>query len=135
MSEPGRSSEPDEWLAFSERNLRAMRTLSAAADEHPEAVVFWAQQVVEKSLKAVLALEGSRAPRTHDLAVLVQMVSAELPFLSQMHSLEQLTRMAVGSRYPDMHISIDEQCVALAVQTAESAYEQIARHIREQESE
>ncbi|MHB8707141.1 MAG: hypothetical protein ACYC77_11610 [Coriobacteriia bacterium] len=40
-----------------------------------------------------------------------------------------------GSRYPDMHISIDDLDASTAVEIAESAYKEIARLIREQETE
>ena len=64
---------------------------------------FHLQQAVEKAIKAVLSLHGIEYPRTHSIAVLVDMVSEhDIAVPPQRESLVLLTPFGVLFRYDEM---------------------------------
>lgn len=80
----------------------ALRELTGKEHVPDSAVGFFAQQIVEKLLKAVLASRGIRFERTHDLARLAQQVAAsgiELPV--EVGRVAELTPWAVELRYDE----------------------------------
>ena len=80
----------------------ALRELIGKDHVPDSAVGFFAQQTVEKLLKAVLASQGTRFERTHDLARLAQQVSVagiELPV--PVERIAELTPWAVELRYDE----------------------------------
>lgn len=131
-----RSDQPDyrQWLAFAERDMRAAKELEDAAEGHTEAVVYWAQQAAEKALKALLVFEGSLVPRTHDLAVLRALSCAYAEHGPDRVDLALLTRQAAGSRYPDMHVPLDDTDARRALTLAETIIADIGRIIAEKEA-
>jgi len=65
-----------------------------------EGIGFHAQQMVEKLLKAVLALHKIRFPRTHDLESLVKLIDQNnIKRPEILHHLGDLTPYAVEFRY------------------------------------
>ncbi len=70
----------------------------------PEWVIgFHAQQAVEKALKAVLARHGIEFPRTHNIAMLVELLrrgSRAIP--PDAEDLPRLTPFGVTQRYDDV---------------------------------
>lgn len=87
------------WVELAERDLQKARRL-AQEPPYPEGVCFYAQQAVEKALKArCCALGAERVPRTHDLvelARLVEKLGGEAP---PVEPLDLLSRYAVAARY------------------------------------
>jgi len=82
-----------------------------------DTVCFHAQQAVEKSLKAILALHGIEYPWWHDLGELLELVrplaSELIPFEDQMF---RMTPYAVEARYDEeFEPSLDEAGEALEV--------------------
>lgn len=80
----------------------ALRELADKEHVPDSAVGFFAQQTVEKALKAVLAHRGIRFERTHDLARLAQQIVAtgiDLPV--EVERLAELTPWAVELRYDE----------------------------------
>jgi HEPN domain-containing protein len=93
-------SDPGEWLRRARSNLSRCRSDSRLPDVLFEDLCFDAQQAAEKAIKAVV-LEGRRVPRTHDLAELVNLVTAtgvEVP--RDVQEAKRLTPYAVAGRYP-----------------------------------
>src|SRR5258706_4908839 len=63
---------------------------------------FHAQQAVEKSLKAVLSFNAVEFPRTHNLAMLLELaLRASLPAPPDGDSLNRLIPFGVALRYED----------------------------------
>jgi HEPN domain-containing protein len=90
-----------------------------AADPHDDAIGFHAQQAVEKAIKAVLASRQAPAPRTHDLAYLVELLDThgvEVP--AAIAEPEWLSPWAVTTRYDDLDDTLDRHA---AIDAAESA--------------
>jgi len=63
------------FLALADRDLKTLRQLTSLPDSEDEAIGFHAQQAVEKSLKAVLALHGIPFRKTHDLSELMDLLT------------------------------------------------------------
>jgi HEPN domain-containing protein len=64
----------DLFLRKAASDLAAARALAADPDQLDDVVGFHAQQAVEKSLKAVIALRGLEIPLTHDVALLTRLL-------------------------------------------------------------
>jgi HEPN domain-containing protein len=91
-------AETGRWLRQAREDLATTRV--TLAGERWAAATFFAQQVAEKALKALLVeREGRQPPRTHDLVALAR--CAQLPEAFA-HGLAVLTRAHMMSRYPDV---------------------------------
>ena len=119
MSTPEELEVADLLLGKAASDLSAARTLAADADQQDDVVGFHAQQAVEKSLKAVLAVRGFEIPRTHDLELLTRLVARgpdELP--DELGDAKRLSPWAVVTRYDEIDATLDRNS---AVAIAESS--------------
>jgi len=86
------SKAQDDWAA-----LKILLDNSQVADE---IIGFHAQQIVEKALKAVLAIKSVPFRRTHDLAELIDILSDKgISVPIPMDKCVELTPFAVEYRY------------------------------------
>jgi HEPN domain-containing protein len=100
-------------------DLAVARLVAADADPHDEAIGFHAQQAVEKSIKAVLALSRIAAPRTHDLTYLVELLdSHSIKVPMPIAEPEWLSPWAVTTRYDDLDDTLDRHAAIDAAATA-----------------
>jgi HEPN domain-containing protein len=99
MSAPER--DPREWLLRAQNDLLNIDNNLRSTNIPWDTMVFHAQQVCEKLLKALIVQKGSVPPRAHDLVLLLNMcpeVSArDNALVPEMDKLMLL----FGSRYPD----------------------------------
>jgi predicted nucleotidyltransferase/HEPN domain-containing protein len=87
-------------LAAAQRDPVAARTLAASIEVDDVHVGFHIQQCVEKSLKAVLACRVVHFRRTHDLAVLMDLlIDAGETLPAGFARLDELAPYAVEARY------------------------------------
>ena len=86
-------------LAAAERDHPALHGMDDPAVFADEIFGFHAQQAVEKLLKAWLASLGETYPLSHDLASLLDMLSAHDPDIARFDALVDYTRYAVRLRY------------------------------------
>ncbi|MBV8712121.1 MAG: HEPN domain-containing protein [Solirubrobacterales bacterium] len=63
----------DLFLGKAASDLAAARLLAGDDDQEDDVVGFHAQLVVEKSLKAVVAVRSLEIPRSHDLGLLIRL--------------------------------------------------------------
>jgi HEPN domain-containing protein len=70
------ASDPAEWLRHARSNLIRSRADRGLAEVLFEDLCFDAQQAAEKAIKAILVSKGSRLPKTHDIAELLDLVAA-----------------------------------------------------------
>jgi len=113
-------------LALAERDITSFRALSSHPEVDISATGFFAQQVVEKCLKAVAEYHGIVFRRTHDVDELVDLLlqhSVAMPFSADQFSI--LNPFAVILRYeetPYVSMSLAEmgELVDLAYQWARS---------------
>jgi HEPN domain-containing protein len=88
---------PERWWAYAERDLGTAKAVAGAA--RWEAVSFFAQQAVEKGLKALIVrTSGDLPPRVHDLVRLAEMTGVPEDLWPE---LDDLSRAYVMTRYPD----------------------------------
>ena len=91
--------EIDEWLHKANEDLLVCRVLLRSGEELALPCLFHLQQMLEKTLKALMVAKGSRVERTHDLGRLVALAGAE--DVDGLFDLcETLSLFAVGARYP-----------------------------------
>lgn len=108
-----------ELLLIAENDLITSKLLSQSKEVRKETVLFHIEQVVEKSLKAVLCYKGRPIPFTQDLYSLIQRFdSTEMP--PGGYSLHDLTPFATIKRYEEGNYIIDENDVVNALSAAEN---------------
>ncbi|HWY71816.1 MAG TPA: HEPN domain-containing protein [Terriglobales bacterium] len=99
MSAPER--DPLQWLLRAQSDLLNIDNNLTSLTIPWDTMVFHAQQVCEKLLKAVVVQKGNVPPRSHDLVLLLNMcpeVTARDTSLPQ--DMDKLM-LLFGSRYPD----------------------------------
>jgi len=91
-----------EWVTKAEADLAtAQRELRARRAPNYDAACFHAQQCAEKYLKALLQEESVSFPRTHDLMMLLSLMTSPAPALTVLQAdLRLLTAFGVAFRYP-----------------------------------
>lgn len=93
---PGSAAQ---WLWFAEGDLALART--QPFDMLPiELLIFHAEQVIEKSIKAVLVHFNAPVPRTHNLELLIDKAEAHVEIPAVVRAAEDLTPYATVARYP-----------------------------------
>ena len=94
---------PDRAVVLLEKGKEDLYALDSMADDPraPESVVgFHAQQAVEKFMKAVLASRAIEFPRTHNLALLLDMLADNgVPWPPEGEELIRLTPYGAHFRY------------------------------------
>ena len=77
--------------------------LTSDLDLPDEPIGFHAQQAVEKTLKAVLALHAVRFGKIHEIGrILTLLRKNNIAYPSEFDELDQLSPYAVDLRYPDL---------------------------------
>ena len=87
-------------LVMAGKDLQALEGMTEPERFADEIFGFHAQQAVEKSFKAWLAMNGIEYPHTHDLAALFGLLQdAQASGIEQFHPLVDLSDFAVQFRY------------------------------------
>ncbi|MEW6228124.1 MAG: HEPN domain-containing protein [Bacillota bacterium] len=81
------------------RDLRALQGMTDALVFADEIFGFHAQQAAEKALKAWLALLGVEYPKTHDITLLLSMLTAHGQSVDSLYDLIEFNPYAVQLRY------------------------------------
>lgn len=92
--------QAEEWLIFAYYDLL---TIAEIIDNKllTTTVAFHAQQCIEKSFKALLALHDHKIPRIHDLRKLLNTVPKKNNYLkADAELLDQLNQVYIDTRYP-----------------------------------
>ncbi len=109
------NGEAGDWLAKSEADFGSATWELQAPKVNYDAVVFHAQQCVEKLMKGVLAARGVPFGRTHELNVLAHLVQHADPGWSwDADDLAALQPGAVLLRYPGYSASAEDAERAIA---------------------
>ncbi len=87
------------WLEFAQTDVRMAQL--ALPESLFAAVCFHAQQAVEKSMKAILAMREENIPKTHSLARLSDQIGGS-EFDDLEAALTRLDDVYLTSRYPDL---------------------------------
>lgn len=117
-----------ELLRKAYNDLIAARAILATG-EALDTVCFHAQQAVEKSLKAVLALHDTPYPRRHDLAELMELVKPVAVELAPFeYDITNMTPFAVDLRY-DNEFEPSKDVAAESLEIATRVYELVRQRI------
>jgi HEPN domain-containing protein len=111
-----------QWLNRARKDLAAGKLLLKGAFEDYEIVGFHAQQAAEKFIKAFLVCYQIEFSKTHNIALLTQLVASVDPGLAKkLAGADALTPYGVEFRYPGDLPSVSrtdgEKTVRLAEQT------------------
>ena len=125
-----KTEETNEWLKFSEMDLRAAKHLSETMLPPPlEIICYHCQQSAEKALKAFLVYHGITPPRTHDLNDLRNICqNIDDNFDEITADCKRLTDYGVQPRYP-MGNEITDGDTVLALQDSEKISEFVKEKI------
>jgi HEPN domain-containing protein len=83
---------------------------------------FFAQQAVEKSIKAVLVATGVRFRYTHDLQALVNLIPERVSRGPEIGAATRLTVYAISPRYPGIGEPVTDEDYEQAVRLAEAVF-------------
>ena len=114
-------------------DLYVLERLAGDAAAPPWSVGFHAQQAAEKALKAVLASKSIEFPRTHNLAVLLDLLrDAAMPLPPDGQDLPRLTPFGAAMRYDaesegDADKSLDRTWTVQAAQQTVAWAEEILK--------
>jgi HEPN domain-containing protein len=112
-----------EGLLFKAHNDLLAARATVATEEALDTVCFHAQQAVEKSLKAVLAVHDVEYPYTHDVQSLLALCTPLQPEVSEFEeAAADLTQYGVTARY-DEQMYPDLKTAGEALQIAERVYQ------------
>ncbi|HPM02163.1 MAG TPA: HEPN domain-containing protein [Candidatus Cloacimonadota bacterium] len=91
------------WFKKAESDLQnAEIIIKSLSDFKPlDTVCFHCQQAVEKYLKGFLIFLEIDFPKTHNIEVLIDLLSEKYPDIEQFESAVILSKYAVELRYPD----------------------------------
>jgi HEPN domain-containing protein len=111
MAEP---SMAELTLAAARRDADTYALLVDHAEAHDAILGFHAQQAVEKALKSVMFGRGIAVPRTHNLALLLDLLAdAGVPAPPHVDVLDSLNPFAVQARYGTVEVgTLDRRAVA-----------------------
>ncbi len=118
------------WLEFAEEDLEASRTLVKKGLIRTAA--YHLQQAAEKSLKALLILQGSEIPRTHDIERLMNLLSTFYAIPRDIWDAVNLTEYAFTTRYPDDYVPVSLEEYEEAYEVAIRVYEWAKGIVEEQ---
>lgn len=85
------------FLALAREDLAVAKQVCEAFPRHAD---FAVQQAAEKLVKAVLVLENTAAPPTHQIGYLAARLPPEHPLRADLVALDDLTPAATMYRYP-----------------------------------
>lgn len=91
--------EAQRLLSAAYKNLQAVRAMTDTIAFADEIFGFHAQQTIEKTLKAWLALRGIEYPKTHDIALLLSMLANHGQPVEPFYDLIEFNPYAVQFRY------------------------------------
>jgi len=106
-------------LDLAEKDLKALQGMEDAQTFADEVFGFHAQQAVEKTLKAWIAVLGQEYPLTHNLARLLALLEEQGAKVEDLWDLTEYTAYAVEYRYGAMEMgeeSLDRPVVIRQVQ-------------------
>ena len=121
-----------QWLARADEDLAAAHHLLMADPPLLGVVGFHTQQATEKYLKAFLVWVQIDFPKTHDIGVLLRLVSKSSPALSdKLGETIGLTDFAVELRYPGNLPTLTRKEAESAVALAEQAHTRVLASLRD----
>lgn len=121
-----------DWLAKAATDLLVCEQLAAQGAAFSEVVAFHAQQVAEKSVKAMLVWRQVEFPKTHDIERLLELLATCDEALAEtIADAAELTPYGVEYRYPGEYAPVSAEAVAVCVRLAHKVHDEVARRLPE----
>jgi HEPN domain-containing protein len=115
-----------QWLAKADEDLEAAKALMSLKTTFFSTIGFHCQQAAEKYFKAFLTWRQIEFPKTHDLSLLLGLISPAAPSLAEsLEEVAELTSYGVEIRYPGDIPEVTKEDAEEAVQLAEKVREAI----------
>jgi len=111
-----------ELLRIAKGDLESAEKLFAAKGGRPENVCFLAQQVIEKSIKAVLCHGQIPYSHTHDLGTLIELLPKNLEPLPLGYDLSVLNEYATIRLYEDGIVDLKQEDVEAVIDIAKKSF-------------
>ena len=122
------SSDTQEWLAYSKRDLDSANHLLGMKPIPLEIICFHCQQSAEKALKAFMVEHKIEVIRTHDLKLLRKICCDVSDFSVIETECSRLTPYAAQSRYPFV-FEIEESDMRLALYDAQTVWDFVQKEL------
>lgn len=107
-----------ELLAVALEDLEAGKVLAAAGLSRKENILFFAQQAVEKALKAVLCWQEKPVPLTHTLELIIDRVAQCGLSVPYGEELADWTQFATVRRYEEGKFDFTEEEISTVLSAA-----------------
>ena len=91
-----------EWLEKAWHNLSTVQLLYKV-EHYTDIIAVELHYCCEKSLKAFLAYENKKIPKTHDLSDIYELVKNYINLDDHLDLLEQITKYHIEESYPAFH--------------------------------
>ncbi len=120
----------DEWLSFSDDDLRLARHTLTLENECPyRLIAYHAQQCVEKHLKAYLIFHYVDFPYTHNISRLLELCDEHTStnWTDELKIAEELTPFAITTRYPGQDEEVSREEAEEAIHIAERVREVVRK--------
>ena len=91
-----------EWLEKAWHNLSTAQLLYKV-EHYTDIIAVELHYCCEKSLKAFLAYENKKIPKTHDLIDIYKLVNNHIDLNSNLEILKQITKYHIEESYPAFH--------------------------------
>jgi len=118
-----------EWMRKGENDLKTARLVLASENGPLDTVCFHAQQLAEKSLKALLTHRGIRFSKTHSLQLLLDLLSVP-DFEKYREACILLSGYAIEARYPGDYTDPEREEAEEAVIMASDIYEAVLQLLK-----
>ena len=123
-----RADSPQRWMSNARADL-VMARIGLPEGAMYEQLCFFAQQAVEKSIKALLLHLQIDFPFTHSIQLLVNLLPSDVASLPVFEEAAILTPYAVLTRYPGELEAVTAEMYSEAVRTASAVVEWIDAYI------
>jgi HEPN domain-containing protein len=115
-----------QWISKADEDLGLAKHILTVDAPFLGALVFHAQQAVEKYLKALLVSKEIDFPKTHNIATLLELVAGCDPTLAEsLHETVALTQYGVEGRYPGDLPEVTDEEAQTAVALAERVRQEV----------
>jgi HEPN domain-containing protein len=91
-----------EWLVKAWRNIATARLLYSV-DHYTDIIAVEIHYAIEKALKAFLAYENKKIPKTHDLVDIYKLIKNHIDLDDDLVMLKQITKYHIEEAYPVFH--------------------------------
>lgn len=117
-----------EWLRLAKGDLD-LASIGFESGILPELLCFHAQQCAEKSLKAYLVSLKIAFPKTHNIAILTELIPGYDKLPIEIRSSAILTDYAVTTRYPGIYEEISEEEYKHSLKISGAVYQWVKEKI------